>query len=126
DVDLTNRLDDLSTDARSLSDDTSGYNPGSVTVKTVSKPGQPSIREFYNEKGVKLEVRQLSIDYDPKKWLEHVVELSDRSGKWCCTWNTMRNGEPATCGYTAKKHLVKRHIEATHMNIKSVLFFIVF
>jgi hypothetical protein len=33
----------------------------------------------------------------------------------------MKNGSPVPCDYSSKKHLVKRHIEATHLCIKYVL-----
>ncbi|KAI0322432.1 hypothetical protein OF83DRAFT_1167490 [Amylostereum chailletii] len=92
------------------------------TARTVPKAKgggkiKPPAKVYYNALGVKLEVRQIKVDFDPHEWPKHVVEDETR-GKWRCTWQTMRNGEPTTCQYTAKKHLVKRHIEATHMNIK--------
>lgn len=71
---------------------------------------------FYNEDGVKLEVVELPIPYDAKEWLKHVEKTKEgSSAPWCCTWETRKNGETAICEYSSKKHLVKRHIEATHL-----------
>ena len=75
------------------------------------------VKEYYNEHGIKLEVREIAINFDRNAWLKHVVE-DGKPAVWRCTWQTMRNGVPATCTYATKKHLVKRHIEATHMSIK--------
>ncbi|KAI0068704.1 hypothetical protein BV25DRAFT_1817613 [Artomyces pyxidatus] len=75
--------------------------------------------EYLTPDGVKLEVKELPVKYDTKEWLKH-VERSPDSGKaqWRCTWETMKNGSPMPCDYSSKKHLVKRHIEATHLRIK--------
>ncbi|KAI0053631.1 hypothetical protein FA95DRAFT_1552128 [Auriscalpium vulgare] len=74
---------------------------------------------YFTPSGVKLEVKELPVIYDTKEWLKH-VERSPESGKaqWRCTWETMKNGSPMPCDYSSKKHLVKRHIEATHLRIK--------
>ncbi|KAI0322437.1 hypothetical protein OF83DRAFT_1167495 [Amylostereum chailletii] len=121
---LTSRLDGLSTNspcppANHRLKEYSGDEDyrGIETIPKVKRRSRSPAKEYYNDLGVKLEVRELAIKYDPKAWLRHIAE-SDNKGKWHCTWQTMRNGVPATCSYSAKKHLVKRHIEATHMNIK--------
>ncbi|KAI0307107.1 hypothetical protein B0F90DRAFT_1813915 [Multifurca ochricompacta] len=79
-------------------------------------------REYFSPSGVKLEVIELPVKYDTKEWLKHVEQCPDGSrAPWRCTWQTMKNGNPVPCDYSSKKHLVKRHIEATHLCIKFVL-----
>jgi hypothetical protein len=79
-------------------------------------------REYFSPSGVKLEVIELPVKYDTKEWLKHVEQCSDGNrAPWRCTWQTMKNGTPVPCDYSSKKHLVKRHIEATHLCIKYVL-----
>jgi hypothetical protein len=83
------------------------------------KAGQNFEREYFSASGIKLEVVELPVKYDTKEWLKH-VELCPEGSKtpWRCTWQTMKNGTPMPCDYSSKKHLVKRHIEATHLCIK--------
>jgi hypothetical protein len=79
-------------------------------------------REYFSPAGVKLEVVELPVKYDTREWLKHVEQCPDGSrAPWCCTWQTMKNGKRVPCNYSSKKHLVKRHIEATHLCIKYVL-----
>ncbi|KAH9977720.1 hypothetical protein BGW80DRAFT_771732 [Lactifluus volemus] len=76
-------------------------------------------REYFSPSGVKLEVIELPVKYDTKEWLKHVEQCPEGSKTpWRCTWQTMKNGTPVPCDYSSKKHLVKRHIEATHLCIK--------
>ncbi|KAI0254748.1 hypothetical protein BJV78DRAFT_1182705 [Lactifluus subvellereus] len=76
-------------------------------------------REYFSPSGVKLEVIELPVKYDTREWLKHVEQCPDGSrAPWRCTWQTMKNGSPVSCDYSSKKHLVKRHIEATHLCIK--------
>jgi len=76
-------------------------------------------REYFSSSGIKLEVIELPVKYDTKEWLKHVEQCPDGSkAPWRCTWQTMKNGSPVPCDYSSKKHLVKRHIEATHLCIK--------
>jgi len=76
-------------------------------------------REYFSPLGIKLEVIELPVKYDTKEWLKHVEQCPDGSkAPWRCTWQTMKNGSPMPCDYSSKKHLVKRHIEATHLCIK--------
>jgi len=78
-----------------------------------------SEREYFSPTGVKLEVIELPVKYDTKEWLQHVEPSPDGSrAPWRCTWQTMKNGSRVPCDYSSKKHLVKRHIEATHLCIK--------
>ncbi len=86
------------------------------------KAGQNFEREYFSPSGIKLEVIELPVKYDTKEWLKHVEECPEGSRTpWRCTWQTMKNGTPMPCDYSSKKHLVKRHIEATHLCIKFVL-----
>ena len=86
------------------------------------KDGQSFEREYFSPSGVKLEVIELPVKYDTKEWLKHVDQCPEGSRTpWRCTWQTMKNGTPMPCDYSSKKHLVKRHIEATHLCIKYVL-----
>jgi hypothetical protein len=78
-------------------------------------------REYFSPSGVKLEVIELPVKYDTREWLKHVEQCPEGSkAPWRCTWQTMKNGTPVPCDYSSKKHLVKRHIEATHLCIKYV------
>jgi len=76
-------------------------------------------RQYFSPSGVKLEVVELPVQYNTTEWLKHVEQCPDGSkAPWRCTWQTMKNGSPVPCDYSSKKHLVKRHIEATHLCIK--------
>jgi hypothetical protein len=86
------------------------------------QPVQTFEREYFSPSGIKLEVIELPVKYDTKEWLKHVEQCPEGSRTpWRCTWQTMKNGTPMPCDYSSKKHLVKRHIEATHLCIKYVL-----
>ena len=74
-------------------------------------------RDYYKN-GVKLEVIELPVDYDTEKWLKFIVTSDSDRGPWGCTWTIRQNGRPMKCKYASKRHLVKRHIEATHLHIK--------
>lgn len=101
---------------------------GGASPRTSNKPscglnaGHNFEREYFSPSGIKLEVIELPVKYDTKEWLKH-VELCPEGSRtpWRCTWQTMKNGTPMPCDYSSKKHLVKRHIEATHLCIKYVL-----
>jgi hypothetical protein len=102
--------------------------PPRATGKPSRKPrGEKSLekgpeREYFSPSGVKLEVIELPVEYDTREWLKHVDECPEGSkAPWRCTWQTMKNGKLVPCDYSSKKHLVKRHIEATHLCIKYVL-----
>lgn len=99
--------------------------PRRTTGKTSRKPRAEKglekgpDREYFSPTGVKLEVIELPVKYDTREWLKHVEQCPDGSrAPWCCTWQTMKNGKRVPCNYSSKKHLVKRHIEATHLCIK--------
>lgn len=72
----------------------------------------------YVKNGVKLEVIQLPVDYDTEEWLRYIKPSNSVRGPWRCKWVTRQNGRPMICDYRSKRHLVKRHIEATHLHIK--------
>ena len=103
---------------------TSGSRTGKPSVKPRAKKGleMGPEREYFSSTGVKLEVVELPVKYDTREWLKHVEQCPDGSrAPWRCTWQTMKNGKRVPCNYSSKKHLVKRHIEATHLCIKYVL-----
>lgn len=102
------------------SPDTPGKPSGKLKAERSLNKGPD--REYFSPSGVKLEVVELPVKYDTKEWLKHVEQCPDGSrAPWRCTWRTMKNGSPVPCDYSSKKHLVKRHIEATHLCIKCVL-----
>lgn len=49
-------------------------------------------------------------------WINHARPVE--SGQYMCVWKDEDDPEPAICGYVSKKHLVKRHVESKHMNIR--------
>ncbi len=115
-------------ETRETSDEKEQRGPPRTTGKPSRKPraekslGKGPEHEYFSSTGVKLEVIEFPVKYDTKEWLKHVEQCPDGSkAPWCCTWQTMKNGEPVRCDYSSKKHLVKRHIEATHLCIKYVL-----
>jgi hypothetical protein len=106
--------------------------PSSPPPRTTGKPSRKPRaakglekgpeREYFSPSGIKLEVIELPVKYDTREWLKYVEECPEGSkSPWCCTWQTMKNGKRVPCDYSSKKHLVKRHIEATHLCIKYVL-----
>ncbi|EPQ59229.1 hypothetical protein GLOTRDRAFT_125538 [Gloeophyllum trabeum ATCC 11539] len=54
-------------------------------------------------------------EYDPNRWQEYA---RPEGQQFRCTWVTIQEGVEATCTYVSRKHLVKRHIQTTHMKIK--------
>ncbi|KAI0005071.1 hypothetical protein BJV74DRAFT_323271 [Russula compacta] len=99
------------------SPDTPGKPSGKLKAERSLNKGPD--REYFSPSGVKLEVIELPVKYDTKEWLKHVEQCPDGSrAPWRCTWQTMKNSNPVPCDYSSKKHLVKRHIEATHLCIK--------
>ncbi|TFK55693.1 hypothetical protein OE88DRAFT_649357 [Heliocybe sulcata] len=55
-------------------------------------------------------------EYDPDRWHEYTV-FDTEANQFRCTWVNYE-GIPASCTYTSRKHLVKRHIQTHHMKIK--------
>ena len=53
-------------------------------------------------------------------WMRHAeaLEGGGSSAQYRCAWVDTKNGPKGACGYIAKKHLVKRHIESKHLQIK--------
>jgi len=99
---------------------TTGKPPRKPRAEKSSEKGPE--REYFSPNGVKLEVVELPVKYDTREWLKHVEQCPEGSkAPWRCTWQTMKNGKRVPCDYSSKKHLVKRHIEATHLCIKYVL-----
>ena len=65
--------------------------------------------------------RHSSLDPEADDWMRHAQALDGggSSAQYACTWVDAKDsvhGKP--CGYTSKKHLVKRHIESKHLQIK--------
>ncbi|KAI0701809.1 hypothetical protein BC835DRAFT_1411293 [Cytidiella melzeri] len=67
--------------------------------------------------------RHSTADPEADQWTRHAKAL-DRGGssaKYACTWvDTTDNILERPCGYVSKKHLVKRHIESKHLQIKPI------
>jgi hypothetical protein len=112
-------------ETREASDEKERRGPPRTTGKSSRKSkaekgsDKNSEREYFSPTGVKLEVIELPVKYDTKEWLQYVEPSPDGSkAPWRCTWKTMKNGSRVPCDYSSKKHLVKRHIEATHLCIK--------
>jgi len=114
-------------ETRETSDEKERKDPPRITGKSSRRPRAKSLekgpeREYFSPSGVKLEVIELPVKYDTREWLKHVEQCPNGSrAPWRCTWKTMKNGKRVPCDYSSKKHLVKRHIEATHLCIKYVL-----
>ncbi|KAK7695984.1 hypothetical protein QCA50_000624 [Cerrena zonata] len=52
-------------------------------------------------------------------WIKHARPAE--AGQYMCIWK--EDGDPGSgpCGYSSKKHLVKRHIESKHLNIRRLV-----
>ncbi|EIW61320.1 uncharacterized protein TRAVEDRAFT_44139 [Trametes versicolor FP-101664 SS1] len=63
---------------------------------------------------------------DPSRkndWLKYVRKVPQEEVKggreWACIWHGLRDdGKTGDCDYKAKKHLVKRHIESKHLQLR--------
>ena len=57
----------------------------------------------------------------------HWARAKDSGGSsavYTCLWpETRKSGRTVTCGYSSKKHTVKRHVESKHLKIKYVVAF---
>ncbi|KDQ64490.1 hypothetical protein JAAARDRAFT_28120 [Jaapia argillacea MUCL 33604] len=53
--------------------------------------------------------------YGPDEWLQYAQA---EGAQHRCTWPTIKDDVHTPCGYLSRKHLVKRHIQTTHMKIK--------
>ncbi|CDO71334.1 hypothetical protein BN946_scf184908.g92 [Trametes cinnabarina] len=67
-----------------------------------------------------------SFDYDPSRdeWMKYIRSYPDPiSGPdYTCTWSiSMPDGRTQECPYSSKKHLVKRHIESKHLQLRWVI-----
>ncbi len=57
------------------------------------------------------------------EWQQHVRKVPQAEvvdgREWECTWFGLKdNGTTGYCDYKAKKHLVKRHIESKHLQLR--------
>ncbi|THH32729.1 hypothetical protein EUX98_g1481 [Antrodiella citrinella] len=51
-------------------------------------------------------------------WRDY-TSVNPQTQQYMCLWKNVNDqGVESTCGYRAKKHLVKRHIESVHLHIK--------
>ena len=56
--------------------------------------------------------------FDVRTEFEKYV-VTNQAGQTVCTWELLGpDDQPRPCGYTSKRHLVKRHIDAMHLKIK--------
>lgn len=101
--------------AEASASDTSAAATATKSASTDAKLNSDQDGFFHNEAGVKLEIKVLPISHDVKEWAKHARKTEDGSDQLCCTWETRKNGDNAICGYSSKPHLVKRHVENTHM-----------
>ncbi|KAJ7179144.1 hypothetical protein C8R46DRAFT_626695 [Mycena filopes] len=53
-----------------------------------------------------------------RNWENHAIPLGNKEGpaQFQCTWILLATGQP--CPYFAKKQLVKRHVQTTHLKMK--------
>ncbi|VDC06500.1 unnamed protein product [Peniophora sp. CBMAI 1063] len=82
------------------------------------RPGKEPRKVFFNGKGVKLEILKIDVTIDENAYVKHAEQVPDDPAMWRCTYGKMVNGAPGQCSYESQRHMVKRHVEATHMNIK--------
>lgn len=57
---------------------------------------------------------------DSSGWDSYATSLTNSEGalQWKCNWDISLDQSGVLCSYVAKKQLVKRHIETTHMKLK--------
>ncbi|VDB94397.1 unnamed protein product [Peniophora sp. CBMAI 1063] len=81
--------------------------------------GKEPIRVFFNRKGVKLEIVRRSMRIDSKAYLAYAEAVPGHVKQWRCMGERARGGKLSSqCTYKSQKHLVKRHVETTHMSIR--------
>ncbi|GJE84123.1 zinc finger protein [Phanerochaete sordida] len=92
-------------------------------------PAQPYSSESESSCGRSPELRaraaarHSSADGDGDDWARHARALDGggSAASFACTWvDTHAGAGGQECGYTSKKHLVKRHIESKHLQIKPI------
>ena len=49
-------------------------------------------------------------------WIHHARPVE--AGQYMCVWKDDDDRGSVPCGYRSKKHLVKRHVESKHLNIR--------
>ena len=67
-------------------------------------------------------LRHSTADADHEEWTRYAkaVDSVGSSATYTCLWPETRDGRTFSCGYSSKKHLVKRHVESKHLQIKYV------
>ncbi|KAJ6515907.1 hypothetical protein C8R45DRAFT_222879 [Mycena sanguinolenta] len=79
-----------------------------------------SIRQNHSESSSRQPSPSTARNLEPEKnWEDHVVTIKDEKGAKLYRCVHPAKKDPTTpCNYTAKKQLVKRHVETTHLEIK--------
>lgn len=115
-------------DAHSGNEEMHRYDPAKIySERVLDSNGEPVLNEdgeerllWYNEVGVELDIIKVAIPKTLenvwKKWTERASD-----GRWCCTYPVMKDGRKSKCAEAPCG--LKRHIEASHMGIKSVPYF---
>ncbi|PFH53238.1 hypothetical protein AMATHDRAFT_45522 [Amanita thiersii Skay4041] len=105
--------EDLSAEVVYIQDDTRS----SKVVRALVYTDPPGVDDDGNEKA---KCGYMVVDYDTEEWERWTQPTTGLQGnkEFRCNWP--HNGAPTgSCGYTAKKQLVRRHVESTHLNIRS-------
>ena len=66
----------------------------------------------------------VSEHHPDKNWKDHAEKDKDSKNYTCTFMVDKEDGSVELCGYHSKKHLVKRHIDSVHLDIRSVWIFI--
>ncbi|VDC05646.1 unnamed protein product [Peniophora sp. CBMAI 1063] len=77
--------------------------------------------QYFNCAKVKLEIVKVDVKSGNEDYLKFAKATPDGRRQWRCVYETMVDGHPGRCNFESRKHLVKRHVESMHMNIKYVL-----
>ncbi len=66
--------------------------------------------------------RHGTMEPETEEWMRYArtSEPGGSSAQYTCIWPETRDGRTWHCGYSSKKHLVKRHVESKHLQIKCV------
>ncbi|VDC00425.1 unnamed protein product [Peniophora sp. CBMAI 1063] len=81
-------------------------------------PGGVPVRVWYNRKRVRLEILKIDVKIDQRRYLKYAEPIPGDPVRWRCISEIMENDTHVRCCYKSNKHLVKRHVESMHMNVK--------
>ncbi|VDC03020.1 unnamed protein product [Peniophora sp. CBMAI 1063] len=101
--------------------DTTAHNDDCVVhqVQEIAQgSGKKPLKVFFNRKGIKLEIVRRDVNVDKEGYLAYVETIPGDETKWRCTCEKIVDGKHIRCTYKSTKHLVKRHVESTHLNIR--------